>query len=259
MSRRYQAIAEYYDAEYASNDVLDNDVPFLLSHLPKKRQRILELAAGTARAAIPLAQAGHRVTAVEIDADMLEIARRKRDGVGLKEQDLTLVRGDVLKLKYDGAFDWAVLVFNTLLNFTTLPEQDKLMRGVHAALKSRGRFWIDIFNPDYGIIARDHAADLDVAVFYVQALDRSVHRTTEVRRGSGPQLQHVTFHYGWADDTGEIHAERVAFDMTWMSARELTLLLNRNGFAVERLSGDYDGSEVSAGSPRIIVQARKLV
>ena len=90
---RYRAIAEYYDAEYANTEMLRHDVPFFLGQLPKKRQSVLELAVGTARAAIPIAQAGHRVVGVDYAPDLLEIAARKRVAVGLKERDLELHLG----------------------------------------------------------------------------------------------------------------------------------------------------------------------
>lgn len=255
---RYQAIAEYYDAEYVSNDLLDNDVPFLLSHLPTRRQKILELCCGTARAAIPLAQAGHRVVGVDIDAELLRIAQRKRDAVGIREKDLTLVRSDVLKYTADKTFDWAVLIFNTLLNFTTLAEQDRLLSNVAKQLKRGGRFWVDIFNPDLTILAEPHHAHFDSATFYVPTLDRSVHRTTEIERDPDrPQLTRTTFHYTWADANGELQHEAVKFEMTWMMPRELKMLLERHGFTVEALYGDYDSSPVSPESPRIIACGKK--
>ena len=76
--------------------MLKHDVPFFLGQLPKKRQDILELAVGTGRAAIPLAQAGHHVVGIDYVEDMLDIARRKRDAVGLTERQLKLIRQDAL-------------------------------------------------------------------------------------------------------------------------------------------------------------------
>src|SRR3954452_1813751 len=102
----YRAIAEYYDAENANHRVLEEDVPFFLGQLPKRRQSILELAVGTGRAAIPLAQAGHRVIGIDYVQDMLDIARRKRDAVGLTEKNLRLLRQDALKLNVRQKFDW---------------------------------------------------------------------------------------------------------------------------------------------------------
>jgi len=256
--KQYRAIAEYYDAEYESSDVLDNDVPLLLSRLPKRRQKILELCTGTARAAIPLAQAGHKVVGIDVDPEMLKIAQRKRDSIGLSPERLQLKRADVLKFKLPEKFDWAVLLFNTLLSFPTLGDQDRILQSVHAHLKPGGRFWIDIFYPDLTILAEPRHPHFDSATFYVPALDRSVHRHTEICRARlTPQLQEVTFHYTWADHNGQLHQEENSFAMTWMFPRELTLLLERNGFAVETMYGDYDRSPVTTLSPRIIVCAKK--
>src|SRR5439155_24414065 len=121
---RYQSIAEYYDAENERLEMLRRDVPFFLKQLPKRRLDILELAVGTARAAIPIAQAGHRVTGIERDEKMLAIARHKRDAVGLSDRQLKLRRGDIVKLNLQQKFDRICIFFNTFLAFTTLDQQD---------------------------------------------------------------------------------------------------------------------------------------
>ena len=253
---QYRAIAEYYDAEYETNDVLDNDVPLLLSHLPKKRQNVLELCCGTARCAIPIAQAGHRVVGFDIDADLIDIACRKRDAVGLSERELSLHTADALSFDFGEKFDWAFLVFNTLMNFTTAESQDALLRAVTAHLKPGGKFWVDVFNPDPGIYGLDYAPHFDSATFYVPALDRSVHRVTSLRRSTTtPQLQHTAFHYTWHDAHGELHEAVVKFDMTYMYPRELQRLLQAHGFTVDAIYGDYDRSPVTPESPRIIAVA----
>ena len=253
---RYKGSSVYYDAEYVSNHVLDNDVPFLLSHLPTKPATVLELCCGTGRAAVPIAEAGHRVTGVDIDAGLLKLARAKRVAAGLDDVRLTLTRADVLKLDLGRRFDWAVLLFNTMLNFTTLPLQDRLLQTARRHLKRGGRFWADVFNPNLSMLAIEHRTDLDPAVFEVPAMGRTVHRTTEVRRADRPQLQHVTIHYDWTDTDGNTGRESSAFDLTWMMPREAVLLLERNGFEVEALYGDYDESQVTRDSPRIVVCGR---
>src|SRR5688500_18751843 len=123
-TKRYRAIADYYDAENERLAWLQHDVPFFLRQLPKAAQDVLELAAGTGRAAIPIAQAGHRVVGVDYAEEMLDIARRKRDAVGLKDRQLRLVEGDVLELDLRERFDWVCILFNTFLAFPTLDEQD---------------------------------------------------------------------------------------------------------------------------------------
>src|SRR5689334_3332426 len=164
--KRYRAIAAYYDADNERLEMLKHDVPFFMGQLPKKRQDILELAVGTGRAAIPLAQAGHRVVGVDYVEDMLAIARSKRDGVGLPEKQLKLVRQDALKLDLRQRFDWVVILFNTLLAFTTLDELDRVLQNVRRHMRPKGRFYLDVFNPDHERLTREREQGLDRDVFH---------------------------------------------------------------------------------------------
>lgn len=255
--KRYRAFAEYYDAEYEHNPMLQRDVPFFLRQLPKRPQRILELAAGTGRVAIPLAQAGHRVVGIDYAREMLALAERKRQMVGLKERQLRFVHADALSLDLDERFDWVCILFNTFLNFTTLTEQDRVLQAAHRHLKRGGRLWIDIFNPDLSLLAEESVTDLDPILFHVPSLDRTVSRTADVERDISTQLQRVTFHYRWFETNGREHHETLRFGLTWLFPRELQLLLERNGFEVERMWGDHDGSKVTSDAPRLIAQARR--
>jgi SAM-dependent methyltransferase len=254
--KRYRAFAEYYDAEYDQQEMLQQDVPFFLAHLTRRRQKVLELAVGTARAAIPIAQAGHRVVGIDYAKEMLERGREKRDVVGLDERDLKLIHQDALKLDLGESFDWICIFFNTLLNFTTVDELDALLSGVKKHLAPRGRFWIDIFNPDMHRLAQERSEHIEPGVFYVPALDRTVQRDTEITRDSVQQVQHVTYHYRWFDHEGTEHHEKLSFDLTYIFPRELQLILERNGLAIERIYGNYDGSGLHVDSPRIIAMVK---
>jgi ubiquinone/menaquinone biosynthesis C-methylase UbiE len=254
--KRYRAIAEYYDAEGERLHMLKEDVPFLLTHLPRRSQSVLELAVGTARAAIPIAQAGHRVVGVDYAPDMLAIARRKRDAVGLTEKELSLVQGDVLKLNLRRKFDRVVIVFNTFLGFTKLEQQDRVLQVVRKHLKPSGRFWIDVFNPDLSLLSHARSVDLDPSTFHVPRFDRTVFRTVDVRRDMARQWMEVTFNYKWFDQHGTERREKTVFEMTVIYPRELRLLLERNGLVIDELWGDYDGSALKADSPRMIASCR---
>jgi ubiquinone/menaquinone biosynthesis C-methylase UbiE len=255
--KSYRAIAEYYDAEHERTKMLRRDVPFFLRHLPKRRQSVLELATGTGRAAIPIAQAGHEVVGVDYAADMLDIARRKRDAVGVSDRSLKLIEADILTLNLRRRFDWVCIFFNTLLGFTTLTEQDRLLQVVRRHLKPTGRFWIDIFQPSHEMLAERESIGIDAHAFYVPRFDRTVFMNADVRRDMSRQWMEVTFNYRWFDPRGREHKQRVRFDMTAIFPRELRLLLERNGFVIQRLWGDYDGSILSAKSPRMIACCRR--
>lgn len=249
---RYRAIAEYYDAEYADSPMLKEDVPFFLGRLPSARQQVLELAAGTGRAAIPIAQAGHRVVGVDVDRSMLRIARRKCEAAGLGASKVQLIHQDILKLELGRRFDWVCLFFNTFLNFTTLAHQDALLGVVRRHLKPRGRFWLDVFNPDLHLLSQERSVDLEPTLFFAPSSGRTVMRTAEVQRNPARQVQTLAFHYRWFDEMGQEHRENIRFELTYVFPRELQLLLERNGLKIERLYGNYDGSKVTADSPRMI-------
>ncbi|HEV2295047.1 MAG TPA: class I SAM-dependent methyltransferase [Tepidisphaeraceae bacterium] len=257
--KRYRAIADYYDAENDRLAWLQHDVPFFLRQLPKRAQDVLELATGTARAAIPIAQAGHRVVGVDYAQEMLEIARRKRDAVGLRDRELSLVHADVLELDLHRKFDWVTIFFNTFLSFTTLRQQDAVLQVARRHLKPHGRqggLWLDIFQPNLALMASDESRGIDPAIFYVPHLNRAVFMSVDVKRDPSKQLQQITFNYRWFDDRGRERKQKTRFDLTFIFPRELQILLERNGFRIEKMFGDHDGGELNADSARIIARCR---
>jgi SAM-dependent methyltransferase len=258
MPKHYRAIADFYDAENAQYRMLQQDVPFFLGLLPKRRLEILELAVGTARAAIPIAQAGHRVVGVDYAQDMLDIATQKRDAIGLGESELKLQRADLLSLNLRRKFDRICIFFNTFLSFVTLGEQDRALQSVRRHLTEKGRFWLDIFNPDLPLLAEAVHKDLDPRLFREPRRGRMVQRLTDIRRGNVPQTQNMIFRYAWLDDRGNEHRHRTEFDLTYIMPRELQILLERNGLKIDEMWGDYDASQLRHNSPRMIVQCRLL-
>jgi ubiquinone/menaquinone biosynthesis C-methylase UbiE len=255
-TKRYRAIADYYDAENERLTWLQRDVPFFLRKLPRAPQDVLELATGTARAAIPIAQAGHRVVGVDYAQEMLDIGRRKRDAVGLGERELSLVHGDVMELDLARKFDWVAIFFNTFLGFTTLQQQDAVLQVVRKHLKPRGRFWLVIFQPNLALMAADESRGIDPAVFYVPHLNRTVFMSVDVKRDPSRQLQQVTFNYRWFDERGRERKQKTRFDLTFIFPRELQILLERNGFRIDEIFGDHDGKPLNPDSPRIIARCR---
>jgi SAM-dependent methyltransferase len=256
--KSYRAIAEYYDAENASHRVLEEDVPFFLGQLPNRRQKILELAVGTARAAIPIAQAGHQVVGVDYAADMLAIARRKRDVVGLTDRELRLVQADCLDFNLCETFDWICVFFNTFCAFTTLKEQDRVLQGALRHLKPRGRFWLDIYQPDLKRLARPAQRGLTPTLFHVPHVDRTVLKTTDLVQHPERQAQRVTFNYQWIGKGGQTVRRSRSFDLAYIFPRELRVLLERNGLRIEHLWGNYDAGPINANSPRMIARCCRM-
>src|SRR5689334_24848751 len=76
--------------------------------------RALELAVGTGRIAVPLAERGVPVHGIELSEAM---AARLREKPGAEGIDVTI--GDFTTTRVDGTFAVAYLVYNTINNVTT--------------------------------------------------------------------------------------------------------------------------------------------
>ena len=69
-----------YDRQY---DGYDADTRFILGHLPPPGSAVIDLACGTGRISLPVAEAGYEVTGVDLHEGMLERAREKAAEQGL--------------------------------------------------------------------------------------------------------------------------------------------------------------------------------
>ncbi len=144
--------------------------------------RVLETAAGTGivtrrlRDALP---AGVRLTATDLNAPMLEIARKKfRPGEEVKFQP-----ADAMALPFpDGSFDAVVCQFGIMF----FPDRDKSYREVHRVLAPGGRYLFSVwdahqYNP-FGRIGHEVAArffPVDPPQFY--QVPFSCHRIDPIR------------------------------------------------------------------------------
>ena len=80
--------------------------------------RALELAIGTGRVGVPLADRGVAVTGIELSQPMVDQLRTKVD-----EDALPVLVGDMASTRAPGEFALVYLVFNTISNLLTQAEQ----------------------------------------------------------------------------------------------------------------------------------------
>ena len=91
--------ADFYD-HYTPG--MSGDVRFYVEEAQKAGGPILELACGTGRATIPIAQAGLNIVGVDLSGDMLSIARDKISTLSQETQSrIQLVEGDMRSFYLD--------------------------------------------------------------------------------------------------------------------------------------------------------------
>lgn len=109
-----------------------------------KGGRILDLACGDGRHAIPMSRRGYEVVGIDLSLSMLE---RGLGRIQPPELPVKLVHGDMRDLKFNEVFDGACLL-GTSFGFFTDVENMGVLRGIQRALKRGGRVVIQVANRD---------------------------------------------------------------------------------------------------------------
>ena len=144
MTHPHDALAPVYDLVYQEDFaefyhwLTDTTVDVIRGLLPA-RARIVEFGAGTGRMALPLAQAGYRVTAVEPSAPMLERLRAADEGDAIR-----CIQSTVQDYTGRTRHDLALCVFTVVIYLLTEDELQAALHSVRRSLKPGGRLLIDV-------------------------------------------------------------------------------------------------------------------
>lgn len=145
-----------YDLEHEDDD---EDVKFHKRLVESLRpRRMLELACGSGRVTVPLAQLAARldfeVVGVDHSATMLEEAEAKRDTLDTGCRDrVHFVSGDIRSWTGTAAFDLIIAPCSSLSHLLTLDDQITAWRTAGRNLVPGGRFVADLTMPDLGAYA----------------------------------------------------------------------------------------------------------
>lgn len=155
MATHFHHIAEFYEALFDPDQRLAREGPFieeLLHEAPGPS--VLDLACGTGIHALFLAEHGAQVTARDLSAGMIEVARRKRPHPSIRYQE-----GDMCSPP-EGPWDLVLCLGNSL---ALLPDEAHVRRFLDRAcrvLAPGGRLCFQIlnFSPERWPAARHHVA-----------------------------------------------------------------------------------------------------
>jgi SAM-dependent methyltransferase len=240
----YDHLTDLYDLEYAH----DYDLPFWLSLAEREAGPVIEWGAGTGRVALPLAAAGHDVTAVELSAEMAERVKEKN-------QTVNVVVGDMRNVHLGRRFGLAVCAFNSFLCLQSIDDALAFLRNAHEHLLPGGLIGIEVsaFSPEELAGGPEPRHD-----FTRDLQDGRLDRFSVTGYDPATQLMHMRLFYERYDASGTLETSR-AHDLTIRTTNrdELELMLRLAGFGVEATYGDFDGGTFDAASDHLIMLARK--
>jgi len=212
-------VAERYD-ESTAGKLVEPVVDFLE---PLAHGGALELAIGTGRIAVPLAERGVRVAGIDLSADMVAKLRQKTDAIPVEVGDMTTTR-------VDGTFSLAYIVFNSINNVTTQDGQIAVFANAAAHLESGGHFVVEV-----GVQNRQRIEVFDLSDTHVgvDELDFDTQRL-------------VSHHFSLVD--GEWRRMSVPFRS--VSPAELDLMARLAGMELRERWADWDRSPFTAESTK---------
>jgi SAM-dependent methyltransferase len=243
----YELIAPFYDIEHAH---FSEDLDLYRNFAELCGGKILELACGSGRVLLPLAQEGYELTGVDSSAAMLAIARTHIEAAGLGAR-CTLEWQNIITLHLEQKFRLAFIALGSFAHITTRKEQVEALKSIHAHLSPGGTFIIDISNAD---------------VHYMEDLGGQMLHQATWQRDDGTFLTHfvspatatdrrlleLTHFYDEHSQGGAVHRTIVTTHLYLFGRNEMELLLERAGFIMKDVYGDYDLSPFQLESPRMI-------
>ena len=230
----YDSIAPIYD--YWSRSVTE-DVEFYVEEALASGGPIVELAVGTGRVAVPIAEAGIDVIGVDLSAGMLAVAREYADTRRVGGR-VDLRVGDLRKPPVSERVPLVICPFRSLLHMPDETEKLRALRAARELLAAGGRLVFDVFAPSREDVEETHGRWLErePGIFERADWDEATRTLTlSVRSGESAA-------------TMELH---------WLGASEWLALLDTAGFEIDALYGWFDRRPYAGGEDMVFVATRR--
>ncbi len=239
-------------AEYDNPDVYDwenhdfePDGPFYLALAQVLGGPALEIACGTGRLAIPMAQQGVEITGLDIVPGMLARAREKAGGLPIR-----WVEADARQFDLGAQFRLIFMSPATLQHFLTRPDQEAALACVRRHLAPGGRFVLSTLFPHARNMG-DSTAEQEWFT-YANDLGQDVRVSGADSYDDLQQIHTETAYRRWKDDAGQEILQVAPLSLRYFFPQELETLLHYNSFEVLERYGDWDRSPLGGDCQMMI-------
>lgn len=235
----------HYDLQH---NRLTHDIDFYRSCARRFGAPVLELACGTGRLSLPIAQAGFAVTGMDVSEGMLAVARQKQT---TEQPPLSWVVGDMRAFDLGERFNLVLLAFNSIAHLHQRDDVECCFSSVRRHLTETGRFVLAFFNPRLDFLTRPVDQTRELLRYADPDTGEEVIISESARYDAATQINYVNWHY----QIGE-RSFAHALNMRMFFPQELDALFHYNGFEIEEKYGDFDRSAFISTSPHQIIVAR---
>jgi SAM-dependent methyltransferase len=246
--------APFYDWENART-LGRRDVPFWKNIALTGGGRVLELGSGTGRVSLPLGRAGVALTGIDRSAAMLAFARArvKRSRLG---KTITLVQGDIRFLPFPRSFAVVMAPYGILQSLLRERDLAATLAEVHRVLEPGGTFGLEL------------VADLPSWEEYRQRVSLKgwrgrpggSHVTLVESVRQDRKRQRTIFDQEFRERRhGRTRVHRFSLAFRTLSVPQMTRRLEKAGFEISALLGDYRGGAWDPRAEVWVILAKKPV
>jgi SAM-dependent methyltransferase len=249
-------IADYYDESPVVKGRLQ-DVAFYRDAALEFGDPVLELGCGTGRITMALAQAGKRVTGLDLSERMLERAVKKRAALFTEERErVHLVQGDMTKFDLGEKFRLIIIPFRPLQHLLEVKQHVECLDCVRKHLAPGGHLVLDVFQTDAERM-HDPVHMREMPVTEYRTADGRRVRITERVAGfhRAEQINDVEMIFSVEHPGGRQDRMVFAWPLRYFFRYEVQHLLARCGFQVMSEYGNFDRTPILDDSPEMIFVA----
>ena len=236
--------ADVYD-DYASG--LPGDIGFYLDEAKKTDGEVLEVACGTGRILIPIAEDGHTITGIDVTPPMLQVCRDKVAWLPVEvQQRITLVEADMRSFDLGKTFGLIICPYRAFLHNLTTDDQLATLACIRRHLADDGRFVMNFFDPRLEVIANsigeENESDEQI---YRSYFDTTTGNQVDVyeKRWFDPTTQILTSTTRFVErleDGSQKLKKTLSLRLRWIYRYEMEHLFARAGFDVVEFLGNFD-------------------
>ena len=250
--------APFYDWENAQT-LGRRDVPFWKRLVAKVDGPVLELGCGTGRISAPLARAGAHVVGIDRSAPMLERAHTRASALNRRLTtrtggQLQLVRGDISSLPFPSAFfELVAAPYGILQSLVRERDLAATLDSVARVITPGGLFGVDLVPDVPGW--REYTDKIQMR----GKAAGGTHLTLIESVRQDPRRKLTIFEQRYIVRRGGRRSEH-PFQLTFrtLPIKGMTRRLERAGFAIEAVLGDYRGRPWDTRADVWLILARRI-
>ena len=245
--------APFYDWENAQT-LGRRDVPFWRRVVAETNGPVLELGCGTGRVTRPLAKAGVNIIGVDRSAAMLErFSQRLPNPTSRIPPGIPVVRADIRALPFaDASFPAVIAPYGILQSLIRSTDLTATLASVARVIAPRGLFGVDLV-PDVPNW-REYRDRVQL-----RGRQGAAHLTLVESVSQDRRRRLTTFEQRYIERRGGERREH-RFELTFrtLTVPQMTRRLERAGFAVQSVLGDYRGRSWDARADVWIILAKRV-